>query len=307
LKWSSEAELLELLFCFFDADGDDKVGLNDLERAIDTFLALDESTAAFPEAEKKEFRKLADGRKLAEIKRIAGQILKEFAAESEDEEGTDEVLQESGGTFVKLSDRTATSDPPDKADSDAARKAEGEAEKLSTSSKVAETGKLQMPKKRGGGLCGRAPKEDSPPGEFSPPDPKAKAEAKAVPKPKASAKPKPKPGGGLCGAKKPKTLSFRQWCRWILTTEVLPPGLLEAAREASKPKPKPPEAPAIGVGTQEMPSEDISKSEKQADIPALEELSVAGAAPLRSPSEDTLDGDDTFASQPTKPLLSAVS
>ena len=343
LRWSSEAELLELLFCFFDADGDDRVGEEDMVRSIDAFLSLEESSASFSDGEKKEFRKLDERRKFTEIRRIAKQALGDFASQDSEEEELPELPElepetQQAKEGEKDESKDTTADEPDR---EGAAQKEGSVSgsvehEASTSSKLAETGtKLEMPQPKKaakrGGLCGRPPKEErsfgfqeeapKPGGKEGEP-PKA-AETKAKAKAKAKAKPKKKPGGGgFCGpAKRPLTFSFRQWARWIITTEVLPPGMLEAAREASKPKsglPAPASRPAESQAAQAVP--ELAKAKPSQSDPTQSQASqpsLALAIPVppepKSParSDDTPDADD----EPHKgtelslsqPLLSAVS
>ena len=320
LRWSSEAELLELLFCFFDADGDDRVGLDDLTRTIDAFLSLEESSAGFSDVEKKEFRKLDERRRMTEVRRLAQQALSGFALpESEDE---DELVKVEGTEAVTKGD----TDTKGEVSGDSEGKVQGEANEAdkeskagekessiehqaSTSSKLAETGKLEMPqpkKKAGGSLCGRAPKQERPTGFDSESaatqtKPKDKEEGsgekpKQEVKPKAKAKPKPKAKSavGLCGVKRPLTLSFKQWSKWILTTEVLPPSLTLVAKEASS-NPKSSRA--------ESGPEHVAKPMALAGEEPAPSLALAIPEPKSPAKSDDTPDDDV----PSRPLLSAVS
>ena len=325
LRWSSQQELLELLFCFFDADGDDRVGLDDLTRTIDAFLSLEDASASFSESEKKEFRKLDERRRMTEIRRIAQQALSGFAVlDSDDEEQGDEVEAEGLkglGAEKAEPEKPAGADVGQTEGKEANEDGKGEngsmEHEASTSSKLAETGKLEMPKKSAGrGLCGRVPKQETPTGFEAAPSSMGKdkqeggvekPKEEAQPKAKAKAKPKAKqkPGGGLCGVRKPLTLSFRQWSRWIMTTDVLPPGLVAAALEASKPKPKP---VFLEPGRSEVPG--TARPGKLLDDAAPPAVALAIPEP-KSParSDDTPDDDvpQKGTMEPSRPLLSATS
>ena len=346
LRWSSETELLELLFCFFDADGDDRVGEEDLVRSIDAFLSLEESSASFSDVEKKEFRKLDERRKFTEIRRIAKQALGEFANQDseEEEEEEEEELAELAElpeleTRAKEGEKDERKDTTDEADREGAAQKEGSVSgsvehEASTSSKLAETGtgKLEMPQPKKaakrGGLCGRQPKEErsfgfqeeAKPGPADKEGDPPKAETKAKAKAKAKAKPKKKPGGGFCGSvKRPSTFSFRQWAKWIITTDVLPPGMLEAAREASKPKPGRVGKPEVPGPAESRPAQAKPHSDPMQSQPSQPSLALAIPVPPepKSParSDDTPDDSPDADDVPTKgtelslsqPLLSAVS
>ena len=336
LRWSSESELLELLFCFFDADGDDKVGFDDLVRTIDAFLSEPlETLTSLSDAEKKDFRKLDERRRMMEVRRIAQQAIAAFAlqdSEEEDEEEAPELPVDMGKEGKDGKDGKEGEGGENKAEASdkGTEKETGVERQASTSSKVAETGKLEMPQpkkaaKGGRGLCGRAPKEEQPlafgleseaPKEKDDEKPKATPKPKAKPKAKAAkAKSKPKSGGGLCGVAKPRTLSFRQWSSWIITTDVLPPGLLEAAKNASKrPKQMPeqvePVAPVEGTQAVTGPPGPLGPIAKPSQGDGAVSLTVALPEP-RSParSEDTPDADDVphKGTELSQPLLSSVS
>ncbi|CAK9018342.1 unnamed protein product [Durusdinium trenchii] len=68
---------------------------------------------------------------------------------------------------------------------------------------------------------------------------KKEAEAKA----KAKAKARARRSAPLCGAKPPLRLSFRQWARWLLSLELLPPKLQLCAATLAAPKPVAPQVP----------------------------------------------------------------
>ncbi|CAJ1367188.1 unnamed protein product [Effrenium voratum] len=152
LRSGSSAELLELLFCVFDADGDDRIGQADLEAGIDAFLQL----ASLPEADAKDFRRLDMRKRKAEVQRLAKLAMQDFAGDDSDPEPEAEFLEEPPA-------------PPSPKDPTASSGLGEVCKQSSTASKVAETGQA-----RKGGLCGKAPKDAPEDMAFQKAKPKAK-------------------------------------------------------------------------------------------------------------------------------------
>lgn len=116
LRAGSKEELLELLFCVFDADGDDQVSTEDLASTIQAFLQLQEATANFDQGDLKAFKKLDVKKKRAEALRIAQSAIKEYGREEGEEvepqtgnEGTEEKAEEK----KKEEEEPAAPTPPD--------------------------------------------------------------------------------------------------------------------------------------------------------------------------------------------------
>ncbi|CAK9018344.1 unnamed protein product [Durusdinium trenchii] len=88
-------ELLELLFCLFDADQDDLVGLTDLEHTIDAFLQLPEALQ-LPEPDAKDFRTLDARKRNGEVTLMAKKALQDFALDESDPEPEEDLAEDRG-------------------------------------------------------------------------------------------------------------------------------------------------------------------------------------------------------------------
>eukprot|EP00930_Biecheleria_cincta_P075669 TRINITY_DN6284_c0_g1_i2.p1 TRINITY_DN6284_c0_g1~~TRINITY_DN6284_c0_g1_i2.p1 ORF type:complete len:577 (+),score=164.70 TRINITY_DN6284_c0_g1_i2:1023-2753(+) len=224
LRAGSKEELLELLFCVFDADGDDQVSSEDLAGTVLAFLQLQEATANFDQGDLKAFKKLDLKKKRAESLRIAQSAIKEYGQEEGEEEPqpgkeiTEEkpsaknVLEEDPaapptppelpmtpqGTPGESGSGTGLAEEDDDEDDDALLQVHRNASwrtHVSQASQVAQDGDAKpKAKARGGGFCrGKPPKDSEETGtdaasKASQPEAKEGEEGDRAPKPPKPAK-----------------------------------------------------------------------------------------------------------------------
>lgn len=303
----SAEEFLELLFCVFDADGDDQVGLFDLEASMDAFLQLPEAME-LPGSQAKEIRTLDARKRNTELRLLAKKALQDFAMDDSEDEEPPKPLE----AAVEVPESTEKSpDTP---------KASAEAEQMSTSSKVAEVEGFPEPKAKpkGGGCCSK-PKEtpeERAAKEAKQAEAKLKREQEAKEKAdkaaaekqrkekEAKAKAKAKGGKGrqsaasaacLCGPARKLRLSFRQWLRWLLSLELLPPKLAAAAQTLSAPKVV--DGAGHGGGSIIQPPSGH----------VVQNASQGGQTPAygQSPTQSEETPDDSPVRGPSEPLLAS--
>lgn len=223
LRAGSKDEFLELLFCVFDADGDDQVSTEDLASTIQAFLQLQEATANFDQGDLKAFKKLDLKKKRAEALRIAQLAIKEYGRqegyEEEPQPGTEGTGEKAEAEKPEVEEEPAAPTPPElpmtpqgsPTESASGSAGAGQAEDddddddallqvnrsaswrthVSQASQVAQDGDAKpKAKTRGGGLCrGKPPKDSEDPGndaasKASQPEAKEGEEGEKVPKPK---------------------------------------------------------------------------------------------------------------------------
>jgi len=297
----SAEEFLELVFCLFDVDGDDQVGLLDLEASMDAFLQLPEAME-LPGSQAKEIRTLDARKRNTELRGLAKKALQDFAMDESDEEPPPVE------PTVEVPEPTPNSpDTP---------KASAEAELMSTSSKVAEVEGFTEPKAKpkGGGCCSN-PKEtpeERAAKEAKQAEAKLKREQEAKEKAdkaaaekqrkekeaKAKAKAKGRKGrqsaACLCGPAPQLRLSFRQWLRWLLSLELLPPKLAAAAQNLSAPRVVD-DADAGGSIIQPPSGHVVRNASQGGQTPAYGQ----------SPTQSEKTPDDSPVRGPSEPLLAS--
>jgi len=175
LRAGEDAELVELLYCIFDVDADDKLSVEDLTVSIDAFLGIQDAAEKLENKEDREdFANMDFQLRHKEARRLAELAIKDYgvvensddevgAAEekvSEAEEKEDGELEDAAApkpsALAKEQDRRkqkkAGSSVGEDSDSD-----EKGSKDSSSSTKAAAEGKAKAkakPKRRGGGLCG---------------------------------------------------------------------------------------------------------------------------------------------------------
>lgn len=282
-------------------DGDDQVGLLDLEASMDAFLQLPEAME-LPGSQAKEIRTLDARKRNTELRGLAKKALQDFAMDESDEEPPPVE------PTVEVPEPTPNSpDTP---------KASAEAELMSTSSKVAEVEGFPEPKAKpkGGGCCSN-PKEtpeERAAKEAKQAEAKLKREQEAKEKAdkaaaekqrkekeaKAKAKAKGRKGrqsaACLCGPAPQLRLSFRQWLRWLLSLELLPPKLAAAAQNLSAPKVV--DDADAGGSIIQPPSGHVVRNASQ-----------GGRTPAygQSPTQSEETPDDSPVRGPSEPLLAS--
>jgi len=199
-RYGERAELLELLYCISDADGDDRVSVADLTMFITAFLGLhqgvDKDASQMDEQELQDFEKLGEKALKTEAALIAKRAIKDFGSRDLDDEEDSEP---------QLSD----DDDKDSVASDSSRKANP-------------GGSKKPPGRRG--LCkGKQPADTD-----TEDDEGSRSRSK-----KASAKKREqqRKGGCLSGggkSKGPPALNYEQWRKWLAQSDLLPPEWAEA-------------------------------------------------------------------------------
>lgn len=174
-----DAELVELLYCIFDVDADDKLSVEDLTVSIDAFLGIQDAAEKLEKKEDKEdFAKMDFQLRHKEARRLAELAIKEYGvvensddevgaaeekvAEAEEKEDgeVEEAIAPKPSALAKHKDRRkqkkAGSSVGEGSDSDEECTEKGSRDSPS-STKPAVEGKEKAkakPKRRGGGLCG---------------------------------------------------------------------------------------------------------------------------------------------------------
>lgn len=274
LKAGSAEELLELLFCVFDADGDDRIGIEDLSVSIDGFLQLQEAAAHLSAAEQKEFKMMNERTRREEARRLAEEAVRVFSKEdSEDEEESAEAV------------KGAEASPADSANG---KTAEGENTDSAAATSIQNEDEKTEPAERS---------LQAPSIEQAEAAAKAKAQAKAKPKPKASMS-----CFSFGGAKKNQSsgLSFRQWQQWLLASQLLPVEMepVLAAALAAKPAPEP--RTSDTPSTPPPPPTETMAPPKDPDVGAgaLPEVERKPPPPNDDTSDDEEDGMDAQMREP---------
>lgn len=111
LRAGQDEELLELLYCLFDADEDDRLNVADLTTAIDVFLGLQEAADELEEQDRLEFSKIDIRERHAEAKRLAELAVQKYGStviesDLDEEEQQGQVQEEQ----QKLVDHTTIED-----------------------------------------------------------------------------------------------------------------------------------------------------------------------------------------------------
>mmetsp|Transcript_46012 Transcript_46012/g.127779 ORF Transcript_46012/g.127779 Transcript_46012/m.127779 type:complete len:467 (-) Transcript_46012:61-1461(-) len=239
LRVGSIEELLELLFCIFDVDGDDRVSAQDLEQVVGCFLELGDNTG-LSGADLEEYNHVAAGKRTATVRRIAQRAIKQYgakfyasdaaaeaaeaaaeaaeaAAEAEQAQGAAPLddAAEGGRQSAKGRGDEGSDEDSDDDEKDSDAPSLGQA-----STEAAPDAKESKPRtKRSLFACGskKLPKEDTPKKQPSSVERSASGAAKAP-------KPRPKRSSSCCGAKCSKgqpMLNFEQWRKWLLETRLL--------------------------------------------------------------------------------------
>lgn len=292
LRAGQDSELLELLYCVFDADEDDRLNVADLTTAIDVFLGLQYAGDTMEDQDREDFSKCdvkarhAEARLLAEmaVERYGSRDLEPDEPPQPDERPEEQLEQpaqepspEEGGSeddqqAFKTPVKPGTSKQEDSDDTG------GSSEAAADSAKDADKSTQKKPPRRRGLCAGKLPAETSASeGELllGPKDAKAKAKAKPVPKllPKPAAKRRSR--GALCGSaakrKGQPALSYDQWRKWLAASELLPPGFAGLALQPDT-EAKPGQAHAdLGAGVggvlQEPPTDSTLVTPPSAAVP----------------------------------------
>ncbi|CAE8680803.1 unnamed protein product [Polarella glacialis] len=242
LKAGTVEELLELLFCVFDSDGDDKVGVEDLRLGIDAFLQLQEAGSGMSPQDFKDFGRLDDRVRRAEALRIAELAVKEYAMGSEDVQEGGEMKEADappGGQPL-----SAGQQPPKPRGSKPSSEDEDKDSNCSKGSAKSHASNLSMAPQAGDATATSKANE--------------KDEVAARAKAKAKAKTKARAQGPLCclfapaGGKQLKpALSFQQWQQWLWESQLLPDAMVESLSMNSAVGVG--AAPGVGVGGDRQP------------------------------------------------------
>jgi len=200
-RHGERSELLELLFCVSDADGDDRCSVADLTTFITAFLGLpqgvDRDASQMDEQELRDFERLGEKALKSEATLMAKKAIKDFGSRDLGDEEDSEA---------PLSD--------------------GENSDTSISSKKANPGGSKETTSRRGLCRGKQPADTD--SEDDEDDEDSRSRSK-----KASARKKDKRSKGGClggGGKKrgPPALNYEQWRKWLAQSDLLPPEWAEA-------------------------------------------------------------------------------
>lgn len=201
-RFGERSELLELLFCVSDADGDDRVSVADLAMFITTFLGLpqgvDKEISQMDEHELQDFARLGGKALKSEATLMAKKAVKDFGSKDlGDEEDSDAPV----------------SDDDDQGSD------------TSVSSKKANPGRGGDKKPAGRrGLCqGKQPADT---------DTEDEERSRSRSKASSAGKREKKSKGGCLGgggrSRGPPALNYEQWRKWLAQSDLLPPEWAEA-------------------------------------------------------------------------------
>lgn len=270
LRNGSTEDLLELLFCVFDYDGDDHLTRQDLSLGVLAFLELPEASENLDGDGLKDFKRLNVKGRRREARRIADLAIKTYATASDFEQTGNSSVESSPPSSPDPSgrqDASSLKEGPSSIKDDEENKSEQTPALDNLSTTPATTGApvedatpKAQPKRRG--LCrGKAPADDDSKSEGEAPaskidsmqtetgEPKRRSRGLCRGKAPADDKssdgeqtPKKRPpppasrrqGSCMGGGRKkkgPPALTYSQWLQWLAVSGLMPAGLADVAAD----------------------------------------------------------------------------
>eukprot|EP00929_Paragymnodinium_shiwhaense_P003509 TRINITY_DN10405_c0_g1_i2.p1 TRINITY_DN10405_c0_g1~~TRINITY_DN10405_c0_g1_i2.p1 ORF type:complete len:416 (+),score=119.06 TRINITY_DN10405_c0_g1_i2:166-1413(+) len=94
IKKGSTEDLLELLFCTFDIDGDDRLNQQDLSTSVPPFLQLTGAMDSLEKVDQEDFEKLNGKARAGAIKQLIDNVIKQYGTSRPDESQQEKLLIE---------------------------------------------------------------------------------------------------------------------------------------------------------------------------------------------------------------------
>lgn len=282
LKGGTAEERLQLLFCVFDADGDDRVGLEDLATTILALIELEEAVYDFEGSDLQDFHRV----KGLEARKLADFIIKQYGSEVREDspedlaaeaEAKERLMQKAAGTSRQSLATTQRSE------SKPSQQPEGAEDKVQEVDGVdqAQEGSAEVVKEPTSKTQADAPSTKPQQSGLQ-----AQAKAKAKPPPDDSVM-------QCCSLSGPKplkrALNYSQWVQWLKESDFIPEGLLECTPGERAQSAPPGPAPLVEPPPADVPTEPapVITQEPAQGRPA--ELSAAAKRALVG--EDSSDED----------------